>query len=145
MPLETPKERFELVLTVRPQDIDLMEHVNNVVYLRWVQEVAIAHWTAAATPEQVEALGWVVARHEIDYKHPARLEDVILVRTWVGVSRKHLFERHTEILRQRDLKVLARARSLWCPIDLQTGRVTRVSADVRERFSVPATDESPSA
>jgi acyl-CoA thioester hydrolase len=72
----------------------------------------------------------------IDYLNPARLGDEIVGRTWVGAARKHIFERYVEIVRVRDQKVLARARSLWCPIDLRSRRLTRVGAEIYQRFSV---------
>lgn len=130
-----PAEVFELQLAVRPEDIDELGHVNNVTYLRWVQDVAVAHWQAAASAEARARLLWVVVRHEIDYKHPAHLGDVILARTWVGTASRCRFERHTEILRASDRRLLARARTVWCPIDRQTGRPAQVSPDVRARFS----------
>jgi acyl-CoA thioester hydrolase len=129
-------ERFELPLVIRPDDIDELGHVNNVVYLRWVQDVAIAHWSSAATPEQQAAVAWVALRHEIDYKLAARLGDDIVARTWVGIADSHRFERHTEIVRVADNKVLARARTLWCPISRASGKITRVSNEIRARFSV---------
>ena len=129
-------ERYDITLTVTPQDIDQLGHVNNIVYLRWVQEAATAHWNFAATQVQKETVAWVVVRHEIDYKFSARLGDSIIARTWVGTTVKNYFERHTEILRSSDMKVLAQARTLWCPIDIKTGRPTRVGDDIRERFSV---------
>jgi acyl-CoA thioesterase FadM len=82
--------------------------------------------------------GWVVVRHEIDYLRPARLADAVIARTWVGTASARDFDRHTEILRASDRKVLARARTVWCPIDPAKGRPTRVGDDVRRRFSVPA-------
>jgi acyl-CoA thioester hydrolase len=133
-------ERFELVIPVEAADIDELGHVNNVVYLRWVQDAAVAHWRAAATPAQQTALVWVVVRHEIDYKHAAYLDDVVIARTWVGTATAQTFERHTEILRARDQRLLARARTLWCPIDARTGRPARVESDVRRRFSVRTPD-----
>lgn len=130
--------RFELPIEVLPSDIDDLGHVNNVVYLRWIQDVAIAHWRAAASAEQQAALAWVAVRHEIDYRHPTVLGDGVLARTWVGVADSHRFERHTEIVRASDGKVLARGRTLWCPISRATGKLTRVGEDVRRVFSVPA-------
>lgn len=130
-------ESFELPIQVQPADIDRLGHVNNVVYLRWVQDVAVAHWRAAATAAQQAEVLWVVLRHEIDYRHPARLDDRIIARTWVGTATRRAFERHTEILRAGDRRLLARARTLWCPIDPGTGKPKRVGDDVRERFSVP--------
>ena len=124
-----------MIVSVSPGDIDEQDHVNNTVYLRWVQEVATAHWRAIASREAQESIGWVVLRHEIDYKAPASLNDEIVLRTWVGKATRLTFERFTEILRCGDDQLLSRARTLWCPINARTGRPVRVSAEVRERFS----------
>jgi len=131
-------EAFELPISVQPVDIDQMGHVNNVAYLRWVQEVAVAHWKAAAPAADQGKLQWVVVRHEIDYMQPAFLGDGIIARTWVGAASRIRFERHTELLRATDRSVLAKARTVWCPIDTQTGKPASVSSGVRARFSVPA-------
>jgi acyl-CoA thioester hydrolase len=136
MPDHSPSQTFELPIPVNPSDIDVHGHVNNVVYVRWVQEAAVAHWRALATQEQQANVSCVVVRHEIDYKRPARAEDSIIAATWVGVATNATFERFTEILRLKDRKVLAAARTLWCPIDVKTGRPVRVGQDIRERFSV---------
>ncbi len=137
MTIDPATERFEQIISVLPEDIDQFDHVNNVVYMRWVQEVSTSHWNSAATDAQKEAIGWVVVRHEIDYLSSARLGDEIIARTWVGSAEKNIFERHTELLRSSDLKVLARARSLWCPINIHSRKPVRVGSDIHERFSVP--------
>jgi len=122
-------------VSVQPGDIDGQNHVNNTVYLRWVQDVAIAHWKSLASLDAQEAIGWVVLRHEIDYRIPANLGDEIGLRTWVGEASRLKFERFTEVHRKADNKLLAQARTVWVPIDSQTGKPTRVSAEVRARFS----------
>jgi acyl-CoA thioester hydrolase len=127
---------FELPITVAPSDIDELGHVNNVTYVRWVQDAAVAHWTATAPPVDREKLLWIVLRHEIDYKQPARLGDRIVARTWVGSATRLKFERHTEIVRAADRAILAKAMTIWCPVDAQTLRPTAVSPAVRETFSV---------
>jgi len=127
---------FEMIVFVLPEDIDEQNHVNNTVYLRWVQEVATAHWRAVATADARENIGWVVLRHEIDYKTPACLGDEIVLRTWVGKSTRLTFERFTEIRRSGDDQLLSNARTLWCPINAQTARPVRVPAEVREQFSI---------
>jgi acyl-CoA thioester hydrolase len=127
---------FEMTVAVLPGDIDEQDHVNNTVYLRWVQDVATAHWRAIARTEAQAAIGWVVLRHEIDYKTPATLDDEIALRTWVGRATRLTFERFTEIRRKSDRQLFSQARTLWCPIDMNTGRPTRVSAEVRARFSI---------
>ena len=126
---------FEMTVPVLPGDIDEQNHVNNTVYLRWVQDVATAHWRAIASPDAQEAIGWVVLRHEIDYKTPATLRDEIALRTWVGKATRLTFERFTEIRRRNDGQLLSKARTLWCPINARTGRPMRVSEDVRAQFS----------
>jgi len=126
--------RFERAFPVTPADIDDLGHVNNVVYVRWVQDVAAAHWEAATSAAERAGVGWVVLRHEIDYKHPAKAGDEVVVCTWVGPPAAATFERHTEIVRAADRRVLARARSLWCPINPKTGRVQRIDPTLHDRF-----------
>ncbi len=126
---------FEITVRVAAADIDEQGHVNNVVYLRWAQEVAIAHWLALASVDLQTSVGWVAVRHEIDYKAPGFLGDELRVRTWVGTVKGLAFERHTEIARRADQRLLAQARTLWCPINPDTGRPKRVSQELRALFS----------
>jgi len=127
---------FEMIVPVASTDIDEQKHVNNTVYLRWVQDVATAHWRSIASRQAQEAIGWIVLRHEIDYKAPAMLEDEIVLRTWVGKATRITFERFTEIRRKSNGQLLSQARTLWCPINTETGRPMRVSAEVRAQFSI---------
>lgn len=124
-----------MTVLVVPGDIDEQNHVNNTVYLRWVQDVATAHWRAIASGEAQEAIGWVVLRHEIEYKTPACLDDEVVLRTWVGKASRLTFERFTEIRRSSDAQLLSNARTLWCPINAKTGRPIRVPPEVRAQFS----------
>ncbi|MGD0579621.1 MAG: acyl-CoA thioesterase [Bryobacteraceae bacterium] len=135
--MSTAAQPFELLIPVEPGDIDALGHVNNVTYLRWVQEVAVAHWESAAAAADQAKLLWVVVRHEIDYLYPAMPGDRIVARTWVGTATRIRFERHTELLREIDRRPLARTRTLWCPIDRQTGKPAVVSTEVRAVFSIP--------
>ncbi|HWY52075.1 MAG TPA: thioesterase family protein [Chthoniobacterales bacterium] len=125
-----------MTVPVLPADIDEQNHVNNTVYLRWVQDVATAHWKSLASAESQSAIGWVVLRHEIDYKMPPSLGDEIVLRTWVGKASRLTFERFTEIRRKIDNRLLAEGRTLWVPIDVRTGKPTRVSAELRAQFSI---------
>jgi acyl-CoA thioester hydrolase len=135
VPTENQSEAFEITLAVEPGDIDRQNHVNNTVYLRWVQDVATAHWEAQAPDDAVKSVGWVVLRHEIDYKSPAALGDEIILRTWVGKATRVTFERFVEVRRRPDRQLLAQARTVWVPINPETGKPTRVSPEVRARFS----------
>jgi acyl-CoA thioester hydrolase len=129
---------FEIELPVEPADLDQLGHVNNVTYLRWVQEAAAAHWKAMAPAADQANVLWIVLRHEIDYLQPDFPDDWIVARTWVGSASRVRFERFTELLQAGDRTLLAKARTLWCPIDAQRHRPVAVSAEVRARFSVTA-------
>ena len=132
------RDVFARTLRVVEEDLDEQAHVNNVVYVRWVQDTATAHWLALTTPEDRALVGWVATRHEIDYLAPAVLGDEVVVRTRVGHAKGLIFERHTDVRRVGDDRVLARSRTLWCPVDPRTGRPRRVSDALRSTFSAPS-------
>ncbi len=111
---------------VVPADIDRMGHVNNVTFVRYVQDAAAAHWGAAAPQEVQEAFAWVCRRHEIDYRKPAFDGEELTVRTWVGVPSGATWERFTEITRAADGAVIVSARTDWVMIDGATGRPRRI-------------------
>jgi acyl-CoA thioester hydrolase len=127
----------EISVVAAHADIDGLGHVNNLVYVRWIQQAAIAHWNLLATAQEQEEIAWVVRRHEIDYHRSAVEGDRITLRTWVGMASRTTFERHTEIIRVQDGQLLAKSRTLWCPIDPRTGRIKRVGPELRDRVSVP--------
>jgi acyl-CoA thioester hydrolase len=132
--MATEAAPFEIEVPIHPGDVDGMGHVNNIVYVRWVQEVALAHWFAVAPAEAQATMTWVVLRHEIDYLRPALPGDSVRARTWIGEGESLRYERFTEIARG-DGTVLARGRTLWCPVDIATGRPKRVPPEVRVAFS----------
>ena len=140
-PGEMP-ERFELSIPVRPEDIDVQGHVNNVVYLRWVQDAAVAHWGARTSEAERRVVAWVVVRHEIDYRMAAMPEDTIQATTWVGPASRNSYERNTELRRLSDGQVVARARTIWCPLDPATGRPCQLEEGLRARFSTQGTFEA---
>ncbi len=129
------RQPYELPVIAVAADIDALGHVNNTVYLRWVQDVAIAHWSKLATEQMRQEIVWMVLRHEIDYKAAAKEGDNLILRTWIGTAEGLRFDRHTEVLNV-DRKLLVQAKTVWCPIDPQTGRPKKVSPDVRRMFSV---------
>ncbi len=126
---------FEMTVPVLSTDIDEQSHVNNTVYLRWIQDVATAHWKSLASAQSQAAIGWIVLRHEIDYKLPASFGEEIVLRTWVGQASRLKFERFTEVRRKIDNQLLSQACTPWVPIDVRTGKPTRVSAELRAQFS----------
>ena len=126
---------FEIPLAPRPEDIDALGHVNNIVYVRWIQDVAAAHWRAITSPEQRAELAWVVVRHEIDYKVAARLGDRLVGRTFIGETSAVTCIRHTEIAYPGDARTLVEARTKWCSVDPATGRPKRIPEPIRTRFA----------
>jgi acyl-CoA thioester hydrolase len=125
--------QYEQSFTALSADIDELGHVNNTVWVRWVQDMATAHWTAAATPEQSAAYVWVVVRHEIDYLGNLKDGESVAARTWVADKAEGAkFDRHVEF--SKDGRVIVRARTTWAILDRARLRPIRVPKDVVERF-----------
>ena len=123
-------DAFQHNIFVKPEDIDELGHVNNVVYVRYIQEVAAAHWNTAADSDLKEKYLWVVLRHEIDYRSPSFLNDELIGTTWVGEHHGARFERFVKLVRKADKKVLAEAKTIWCMLDANTLRPARIGDDV---------------
>jgi acyl-CoA thioester hydrolase len=128
--------RYNHIVTVTPADMDVNRHASNIVYVRWVQEAAIAHWNAAVPAGLAAACSWVVLRHEIDYKKAAFLGDVLQVCTWVASMDALTSERCCEITRPVDGALLARVRTRWCAISPETGRPRRIDSRVPRCFGL---------
>lgn len=129
---------FQIEIVVQPSDIDEQGHVNNVVYVRWMQDAATAHWETAAPVELRSRVSWVVTRHEVDYKAPALVGERLVVKTWVGEPSGATWERFIEVRRVEDDRVLARGRSVYAALDRATGRPKRVDAELRKPLGDPA-------
>lgn len=121
---------FSHEFKVQKSDIDEQGHVNNVAFVRYIQDVAVAHWFSVATKEILEKYTWVVLRHEIDYKKQAFEAEEITATTWVGEPARISWERFTEIKRGSDL--LVKAKSIWCLIDRQTTKPTRITSEMKD-------------
>ena len=125
---------FELTFTAGPEHIDELGHVNNAVWVQWMERVAVAHWDSVADPAHKHAYFWVVVRHEIDYLRPAHEGDAIIARTWVGDAPKGArFDRFVEFS-GGDGKACVRARTEWAIIDKVLGRPIRVPPEVIAPF-----------
>lgn len=130
----TPRVIFKHQITVLAKDIDEMGHVNNVVYLRWVQEVAEAHWKKSAPEELRAKYAWVVLRHEIDNVSPAVLNDVLIGNTWVDLPDGARSTRHVEIFNQTTNKLSAKAKTTWCLLSTASMRPKRIEKDITDLF-----------
>lgn len=130
--------QHRIIVTAEAADIDELEHVSNLVYVRWVQDVAMAHTRAVGWDHaEYRALGaiFVVRRHEIEYVQPVVLGEEIELHTWVAVLKGASSERRTAMRRVRDGAVVARAVTTWAFIDLASGRPTRIPEAVRAAFA----------
>jgi len=126
--------RFTMRFTAQAEDIDENGHVNNTVWVGWMEELATAHWMADARPEHVEAFVWVVTRHEIDYRgnvgEGEAVEALTEIREPPSGAR---FDRYVTF-RSVEGKELVRAKTTWAMIDRTTGRIARVPPEVAEPF-----------
>ena len=123
---------FHHKIGILPADIDHMGHVNNSVYLKWVQEAVIRYWESLAPPEAVARHLWIALSHEIKYRRATFLEDVVVADVIAEKveGAKALFT--TMIMRGED--VLAEVKSSWCCVDAETLRPSRLAADIVKRF-----------
>jgi acyl-CoA thioester hydrolase len=125
---------FELSFTAGPEHIDELGHVNNAVWVQWIQQLAVGHWQAVADAAHKDAYIWVVVRHEIDYLRAAHEGDRITARTWVGDSPKGArFDRFVEFT-GADGKTCVRAKTAWAILDKASGRPIRVPPEVVAPF-----------
>jgi acyl-CoA thioester hydrolase len=128
---------FSVSITVTSADIDALGHVNNAVWVRWIQDVATAHWLAFATAAQVDAFVWVVVRHEIDYLGNVKAGETVNARTWISDPPKGAkFNRNVE-LAGPDGKVTVRAKTTWALIDRKANRISRVPPEITALFLTP--------
>ncbi|MGE0588394.1 MAG: acyl-CoA thioesterase [Cyclobacteriaceae bacterium] len=125
---------FELPITVTAADLDELNHVNNVVYVQWVQDVAKAHWEKIAPLDVQQRYVWMVLRHEIDYVSQAMLGDQLIAKTWVEWSEGVRSERRVEIRQATSGKIVIKAATLWCLLDALTRRPKRIESDITSIF-----------
>jgi acyl-CoA thioester hydrolase len=121
-------------ITAGPEDIDILGHVNNAVWVKWIQDVAVAHWHAIAAPEHHEAYIWVITRHEIDYRGNVSAGETVTAETWVDEPPKGArFNRYMKFT-GADGKVRVEAKTTWAILDRATGRLVRVPPEVAAPF-----------
>ena len=119
---------FLITIRVTEKDIDELQHVNNVVYLQWVQDVANQHWNQLKEGYDTSEYVWVVIRHELDYLGQATLGDEIRIKTWVGDTGGIKSVRHVEFYKNE--KVIVKAKTNWCLVDAKTLRPKRITGEI---------------
>lgn len=114
---------------VSENEIDRLNHVNNVVYVQWIQDAATKHWDLLSKNTKInETYSWVVVRHEIDYKKQAKLNDELTITTWIGETAGVTSIRNVAIYNKNVL--IAKAKTTWCLINNQNFKPTRITASI---------------
>jgi acyl-CoA thioester hydrolase len=135
--LEPPEGRQVFRLTFEPTaaDIDENGHVNNVVYLRWAQDMATAHWRSLAPPDAQATWAWIALRHEVDYRRPLLPGETANARTWVAETAQG--PRYDRFIRidGPDGQMCAQVHTTWVLIEQSTGRPRRVPEWITEMFT----------
>jgi len=120
--------------TAGPEHIDVLGHVNNAVWVQWMEAIAVSHWEAVASPEQQAAYIWVVTRHEIDFRGNITLGESATGETFVpDPPRGARFDRRVDF-RNGAGKVIVSARTQWVLIDKASGRIQRVPPEMAALF-----------
>ena len=132
------KQVHEYEMDVPMSAIDANGHVNNVEYVRWMQDAAVSHFEhAGGNPHLADAEAtWVVRSHRIEYLAPAIAGDRVRVRTWVDDFRRVMSLRKYEFARAGDEKLLARGETEWVFVDATTGRPKSIPAALQALFGV---------
>lgn len=128
---------FEYDLQVQESDIDEMDHVANLVYLKWTLKAAVAHSTAVGWgPKRYREFGagFIVRSHQIKYRRPALLGDDILIRTWIASFERVSSVRKYEILNNQSHQLLAEAETNWAFVDLADMKLRRIPEELTHAF-----------
>ena len=120
------KNVFTLTITVSSEDIDTLHHVNNLVYVKWMDKIATTHWNFLTKDNPLPQYIWVVMRHEIDYLKQATLGDEIVVKTWVGETKGITSVRFMEFYKNDVLLV----KAIWAMLNAKTYKPTRIRENV---------------
>ena len=126
--------RFTRSFTALPSHIDELGHVNNTVWLQWVQDIAVAHWSAVAPREHQAAYIWVVTRHQIDYRGNIGVGETAFAETFIPEPPKGARFDRCVVFRDSAGKTLVEARSTWALLDRASGRLLRVRPEIAAPF-----------
>jgi acyl-CoA thioester hydrolase len=125
-------QAFHYPIGIRADDIDHMGHVNNSVYLKWVQEAVVRYWEKVAPPEAVAQHLWIALAHEIKYRRPTFLDDIVVADV-IAERMDGARALFTTVIKRGE-EVLAEVKSTWCCLDSVTKRPSRLARDVAARF-----------
>ena len=126
--------KFTQTFTAEPQHIDELGHVNNSVWVQWIQEMATAHWSAVADPTHQEQFFWVVIRHEIDYRANIAAGQSAFGTTYIPGDPKGAKSIRLVEFTDGEGKPLVTAKTTWAMLDRASGRLARVRPEVLAPF-----------
>jgi len=126
---------LEKEITVSKNDLDDLNHVNNVVYIHWIQEIAKKHWKILVSNEIIKNYYWVLLEHQIKYLHPALLNDKIRLKTYIEKTTGIKSSRIVEIYNKDTNKLLVTSTTIWCLINAKTNKLNRITDEIRQAFS----------
>ena len=127
-------EHFSVKIPAQPSDIDELGHVNNAVWVRWIQDLATAHWQAVAPQDAIDRYIWVVTRHEIDYRGNVGAGETVTGRTWISEPPKGARFWRNVSFTGPDGAIKVAAKTNWAIIERASGRPVRVPADLAKLF-----------
>ncbi|TDU40520.1 acyl-CoA thioester hydrolase [Gelidibacter sediminis] len=128
-------QSFEIQITVTQEDLDNLNHVNNVRYVQWVQDVAEKHWHAKATKNILSDYVWILLNHNIAYKNPAVLGDVLTLKTYIKEAGGVTCLRIVDIYNKDTDKLLASSETKWCLVTQANMKPARITDTIRALFS----------
>ena len=126
---------LEKEIIVSTNDLDELNHVNNVIYIHWVQEIAKNHWKSLVSNEIIKNYYWVLLEHQIKYLHPALLDDKIRLKTYIEKTQGVKSSRIVEIYNANTNKLLVTSKTIWCLINAKTHKPNRIIDEIRHAFS----------
>jgi len=125
---------FEKTITVSSEDLDQLNHVNNVRYVQWVQDIAEEHWLQNATEDILDSFFWVLVSHQIDYKNQSFLGDQIVIKTYISKSEGVSSIRHVEFINTSNHKIIVSSITKWCLLSRHSKKPTRITPALASLF-----------
>ena len=126
---------LEKKILVSKNDLDDLNHVNNVVYIQWIQGIAKEHWEKLASNEILDNYYWVLLEHQIKYLYPALLDDKIRIKTYIDSTEEIKSSRIVEIYNNDTNRLLVNSRTIWCLINSKTNKPTRIPDEITQVFN----------
>ena len=125
---------LEKEITVSKNDLDDLNHVNNIIYIRWIQEIAKFHWESLVSNDIRNNYYWVLLEHQIKYLHPAFLGDKIKIKTYIEKTGGIKSNRIVEIYNTDTNILIVKSKTIWCLINAKSNKPSRITDEIRQAF-----------